>query len=583
MARIKTFLTQIARIFTNLFRVNLCPSSNLQLLSSNFYLLISVFLLFSQSLYAQVAPNKYQIYFTDKNLNQYTLSNPSEFLSQKALDRRTKQNIAVDMLDLPVSQYYIDSLRNMGFVVLNKSKWFNCITVQTTDIGLLNALSNISFVKSYSKKHAEITSNYINNKFDFTQNQNPILKKTLIDYGSAANQIQMLNGHILHNLGFQGQGMTIAIIDAGYINSNILVAFDSLRANNQIIATKDFSEGDNNVYGHHDHGTMVFSIIGSNVPGEFIGTCPKANFMLLRSEDTSTEFVLEEFNWASAAEYADSMGVDVINTSLGYNRFTDSSQDYSYSDLDGNTSTIARAADLASSKGILVVVSAGNEGANSWHYITTPADADSVLTVGAVDSNENYAALSSTGPTPDGRIKPNIVAQGSGATIYNQNGNIISGSGTSFAAPIITGLAACLWQAHPDLSNMQILEAIEKSASQYSNPDSLLGYGIPDFAVANLLLNNVSYNDVETENFVKLYPNPFYDELNVDFYSVDSQNVKFELYNLLGNKILFANYKLNIYSYNKIKLQPDKNIASGIYILRIISDTRTYERLIVKE
>ncbi|OFX48405.1 MAG: hypothetical protein A2046_05580 [Bacteroidetes bacterium GWA2_30_7] len=540
-------------------------------------------LLLFKNLDAQVAPNKYQIFFTDKNFNQYTLSNPSEFLSQKALDRRTKQNIAIDELDLPVSQYYIDSLKNMGLVVLNKSKWFNCITVQTTDMGLLNSLNSVSFVKSYSKKQSEINNNTVDNKFDFTLTNNPILKNTLMDYGSGANQIQMLNGHILHNLGFQGQGMTIAIIDAGYINSDTLLAFDSLRTNEQIIATKDFVDGDNNIYAHHDHGTMVFSIIGSNVSGQFIGTCPKANFILLRSEDTNSEYILEEFNWASAAEYADSLGVDVINTSLGYNTFTDPSQDYTYNDLDGNTTTIARAADLASSKGILVVVSAGNAGATSWHYITTPADADSVLTVGAVDAIGDYASISSTGPTPDGRIKPNIVAQGSGTTVYNQNGNLINGSGTSFAAPIITGLAACLWQAHPDLTNMQILEAIEKSASQFSNPDSLLGYGIPDFAVANLLLNNVSYNQVETENLVKLFPNPFFRDLTVEFYSVDSQNVKFELYNLLGNKILFANYKLNIYSYNKIKLNPAQNIASGIYVLRIISDTKTYERLIVKD
>ena len=561
-----------------------CELNEVKLQTYIFCFLTSIFvLLFSQSLDAQVAPNKYQIYFNDKNVNQYTLSNPSEFLSQKALDRRTKQSIAVDELDLPISQYYVDSMISMGFVLLNKSKWFNSITVQTTDIGLLNSLSSVSFVKSYSKKKQVINNENINNKFDFVYSENNALKNTLMDYGSGANQIQMLNGHVLHNLGFQGQGMIIAIIDAGFINANILTAFDSLRANNQIIATRDFVDGDNNIYGHHDHGTMVFSIIGSNVPGSFIGTCPKANYILLRSEDTSSEYVIEEFNWASAAEYADSMGVDVINTSLGYNRFTDSSQDYTYNDLDGNTAPITKAVDIASSRGMLVVVSAGNEGANSWHYVTVPADADSALTVGAIDSNQNYASLSSTGLTSDGRIKPNIVAQGAGTTVYNQNGTLINGNGTSFAAPIITGLATCLWQAHPDLTNMQILEAIEKSASQYSNPDSLLGYGIPDFAVANLLLNNVSYNDVETESFVKLFPNPFYDDLNIEFYSVDSQNVKFELYSLLGNKILFANYKLNVYSYNKIELQPDKNIASGIYILRITSDTRTYEKLIVKD
>lgn len=546
-------------------------------------IILICFILIIKNIDAQVAPNKYEIYFTDKNFNQFSLSTPSEFLSQKALDRRIKQNIAVVESDLPVSQYYVDSMINMGFVLLNKSKWFNSITVQTSDIGLLNSLSGISFVKSYSKKKQVINNNYVNDKFDFVYAENKALKNTLMDYGNGTNQIQMLNGHILHNLGFKGEGMTIAIIDAGFINSNILPAFDSIRANNQIIAARDFVDGDNNIYGHHDHGTMVFSIIGSNVPGDFIGTCPKANFLLLRSEDTSSEYVIEEYNWASAAEYADSLGVDVINTSLGYNRFTDSSQDYTYSDLDGNTSAIARAADLASSKGILVVVSAGNEGANSWHYITTPADADSVLTVGAVDGNQNYASLSSTGPTPDGRIKPNVVAQGSGTTIYNQGGNLINGSGTSFAAPIIAGLATCLWQAHPDLTNMEIINAIEKSATQYTNPDSLLGYGVPDFAVANLLLNNVYYQQVETEDFINLYPNPFSNELTVEFYSVDSQDVKFELFDLLGNKILFAQKKLNIFSYNKIVMNPGKEILNGIYILRITSNSNTYEKLIIKD
>lgn len=554
------------------------------MVQTKFLILISLILFVAiNEIVGQIAPNKYQIYFTDKNFNQYSISNPIDFLSQKALDRRTKQNIAVSEQDMPVSQYYIDSIVKMGFVVLNKSKWFNSITVSTSNSGLLNSLSNISFVRNFSKQHNSVIQNVIDHKFDLSFSEIVPLKNTLLDYGNGSNQIQMLNGHILHNLGFQGQGMIIAIIDAGFINSNILPAFDSIRNNNQIIATRDFVDGDNNVYGHHDHGTMVFSIIGSNIPDSFVGTCPKAKFVLLRSEDTSSEYRIEEYNWASAAEFADSIGADVINTSLGYNRFTDASQDYTYSDLNGDKTIIAQAADYASSKGILVTVSAGNEGSNSWHYITTPADADSVLSVGAVDAAQNYAALSSTGPTPDGRIKPNIVAQGAGTTVYSQSGNLISGSGTSFSSPIIAGLSACLWQSHPDLSNMDIIAAIEKSSNQFSNPDSLMGYGVPDFAVANLLLNNVSYNDVAVENFIKLYPNPFNNELYVEFYSVDSQNVKFELSDLLGKKWQFAQQTLGNYSYNKIKIFPNENIANGIYILRIISDTKTYERLILKD
>ncbi len=311
------------------------------------------------------------------------------------------------------------------------------------------------------------------------------------DYGQAFNQINMLNGIPLHDLGYDGAGMTIAVLDAGFLNANVLSAFDSLWLNNQIIGYKDFvSPLAPDIFGSHTHGTSVLSTMGANLPAEMVGTAPKADYWLLRSEDDATEYLIEELNWASAAEYADSVGVDVINSSLVYNTFDDPAQDHTYAYMDGNTTPITIAADLAASKGILVVNSAGNSGSSSWHYIGAPADGDSVFSIGAVNSSGVYASFSSTGPTYDGRIKPNVVAQGQGSTIISAySGNVISGNGTSFSSPITAGMVASLWQAHPDKKNTEIMEAIQQSATQALNPDSLLGFGIPDYFAAHTLLS----------------------------------------------------------------------------------------------
>ncbi len=311
------------------------------------------------------------------------------------------------------------------------------------------------------------------------------------DYGQAFNQINMLNGIPLHDLGLDGAGMTIAVLDAGFLNADVIEAFDSLWLNNQIIGYKDFvSPLAPDIFDSHYHGTMVLSTMGANLPTEMVGTAPKADYWLLRSEDGATEYLIEELNWASAAEFADSLGADIINSSLGYTTYDDPAQDHTYEDMDGNTTPITIAADLAASKGILVVNSAGNSGSSSWHYIGAPADGDSVFTIGAVNSSGNYASFSSTGPTYDDRIKPNVVAQGQGSTVISAySGNVTSGNGTSFSSPITAGMVACLWQAHPNKKNTEIMEAIQQSASQALNPDSLLGYGIPDYFAAHSTLS----------------------------------------------------------------------------------------------
>lgn len=549
-----------------------------------FLLVISI--LSSILIFAQIAPNKYCIYFTDKNNNGYSINSPEDFLSERSIQRRIMQNIEITYNDLPLTQKYVDSVAGFGNIILNKSKWLNCVTVEVSDLSSLDSLIGVSFIKQVKSVVIENDKSTNNiNKFPTTSNIKSISKskaESILDYGQADNQITMLNGHILHNLGYQGEGMLIAIIDGGFYKADTNTAFDSLRINNQIKATKNFVNGTDYVYGYHEHGAQVLSIIAANKPGQIIGTAPKADYLLLMSEDVNSEYRIEEYNWISAAEYADSCGVDVINTSLGYNTFSNTDQNYTYSDLDGNTTIIAQGADIAASKGMLVVVSAGNEGYTSWHYIATPADADSVLAVGAVDASGNYASLSSTGPTADGRIKPSVVAVGQGTKYYSSSEYVSSGNGTSFSAPIISGLAACLWQANPTLTNMQIIDYIQRSACQYTTPDSLLGYGIPDFALANMLTNNILYSDFANDNLVNIFPNPFNNDFYIDFYSADSQSVHMQIFDIVGKLKYEQDINLNLTSYNRININNTESLESGIYFVQFTTSTNRFIKKIIK-
>jgi len=455
---------------------------------------------------SQVAPDKYWIKFIDKNNSPYSINNPEAFLSQKAIDRRNAQGIAILENDLPVNITYIQGVAGTGATVLNVSKWYNSVTVYTTSQSVIDAINLLPYVLSVEKgnilgKPEKSGKPFFENE-SYTENpeENLIIGPASgqsYDYGMAFNQINMLNGIAMHNLGYDGTGMTIAILDAGFLNANTISAFDSLWNNGQILGTKDFVSPLNpDIFGSHSHGTSVLSTMGANLPGQMVGTAPKANYWLLRSEDGATEYLIEELNWVSAAEFADSAGADVINSSLGYTTFDDPAQNHTYQDMDGNTTPITNGADIAASKGMIVVNSAGNSGGSSWQYIGAPADGDSVFSIGAVTASGNYASFSSTGPTFDGRIKPNVVAQGSGSTIISAySGNVTTGSGTSFSSPITAGMVACLWQAHQNKRNTQIMEAIEQSASLAGNPNYQLGYGIPDYFNAHTALSApVAYN-----------------------------------------------------------------------------------------
>ena len=395
----------------------------------------------------------------------------------------------------------------------------------------------------------------------------------------------MLNLQYLHKEGFRGQGMLIAILDAGFYKVNELAAFDSIRINKQIIATYDFVDKDTSVYDAATHGMMVLSTIAGNLPGEFVGTAPKANFLLLRTEQTASEYLIEEHNWAVAAEYADSMGVDIINSSLGYNNFDDTLQSHHYQDMDGNTTIISRAADLAAKKGILVVSSAGNEGFSDWRYITAPADADSILSVGAVTEDKNIAFFSSAGPTSDGQIKPDVCALGMPAAVCAADGSINSSSGTSFSAPITTGAISCLWQAHPELNNMQIIDAIRRSADRYGQPDTLFGYGIPDFYAAHIYLNTIGKIDEHTNNFLNIFPNPFKNSLNIVFYSNNIQvpySSILEVFDTHGKKILEQKFTDSETKYKIYRIDFNEKLSKGLYIIRFTANNKVLQQKLIK-
>jgi hypothetical protein len=453
-------------------------------------ILASLAIILNINLFSQIAPNTYVVKFTDKTANGFSISEPSKFLSPRSIQRRTKFNIPITEQDLPVTQSYIDSLKKMGFQIYAVSKWLNLAVVYSENSLLIDQTKKLSFVSQRSINQPFKENQNLKNKPD--KIKLPIIEKdtnTILSYGLSANQVKMLNTQILHNKGFMGQGIEMAILDAGFYHADKLPAFDSIFTNHQIIGIRDFVERDNEVYADDTHGMMVLSTIAGNIPGKLIGTSPKAKFWLIRTEQEKSEYIVEEYYWLAGAEFADSVGVDMIHSSLGYNDFDDKVNSHLYKDMNGHTAPASIAAMLATRKGILVVTSAGNEGNDPWKYISAPADADSILAVGAVQADSDYAYFSSRGPSADGRVKPDVVAQGMNAYVQSAWSNTVTtASGTSFSGPIMAGAVACLWQANPTFSNIEIIDAVIKSCDQYTGPNTFTGYGIPNLAVADAYL-----------------------------------------------------------------------------------------------
>ena len=525
----------------------------------NNILLLFVFL----SFYSFSQTEDAWLFLKDKPKADVFLANPTSILSQRSLGRRTRQSISLDEKDVPVDADYLKDIKaTPNLIILGKSKWLNAVHVQATKNVIDGSLPNLPFVEKveYANKNLNSGAKSIRKKKK-RNHQNKFLKSnTDFIYGDTENQVKMLKADFLHKEGFTGDEMQIAIIDAGFPNVNTLAAFQKIRDNNQILGGYNFADRNSNYYTRHSHGTHVLSTIAGNLENEFVGTAPNAKFYLFISEIAETETVLEETLWVEAAERADSLGVDIINTSLGYTDFDNSDHDYTYSDMDGKTTFISRGAEIGVSRGMILVNAAGNSGNRSWKYIGAPADAESVFSIGAVNAVQNIASFSSFGPTADNRVKPDVLAQGQGTAIINfSSGNSTTSNGTSFSSPVMAGVIACFWQAFPNKTNFEIMDLIRAAADRFSNPTAQEGYGVPNFEIAYSTV--LSLNNFDLVNF-RVYPNPVKQFFTVLSIGSDLKEVSLKIYNVLGKKVLEKKELIS----SKIDVS---NLGKGVYLLKI--------------
>lgn len=486
---------------------------------------------------------KYRISLSDKKHNPYSVHHPEQYLSFKSIERRRRQHIKIDQTDLPVTPAYLEGIRDCGVEIEHCSKWNNTVVVSTPDTSRITAIAALPYVsatrrvatytkleakdhsgrydlirQANAKENAEAKNtktkdvireilyqslkpyapdtpagqdtlntvvNFLvryneRNKNNETEDTTDKKKDAPLDsvYGVAYEQARQLHLDALHRQGFRGGGMTIAVIDGGFFNADII----PLLSNTRILGTQSFVRKGDNVYEQQSHGMMVLSCMGTDRPGEFVGTAPEASYWLLASEDGDSEQMVEEDNWCAAIEYADSVGADLANTSLGYAAYDTPSDNVQYWEMDGHTRICSRSASMAAAKGMVLCHSAGNSGSDAWRLITIPADADDILTVGAVDSEGKAASFTSLGNAADGRIKPDVMARGVDSAVLNINGKPTTANGTSFASPILCGAVACYWQAHPQLTAIQVIDAVRKLGDNHNHPNNIYGYGIPDFS-----------------------------------------------------------------------------------------------------
>jgi len=428
----------------------------------------------------------FRVYLKDKGETSFKIFEPEPFLSSEAVERRLLWEVFIDETDFPVSQQVIQALTATGVRYVVQSKWLKTIVVESRDSLIVDHLKALSFVDSIKcvwNGEGRLDADPCDEE---TAVYASSVKADDTHYGCAEGQIQMLNGIRLHETGYRGKGMRIAVIDAGFKHVNQIDAFSNIN----LIGSYNVTFPGRSIFCEDNHGTKVLSCMAANQSGVMVGTAPEASYLLIKSEDIRGENLIEEDYWAAAVEYADSVGVDLISSSLGYSIFDSLPDYYSTADLTGETSFVSRIAAIAAQKGVLVIVSAGNEANGAWGRITFPADVKDVLTVGGITLEKEKSDFSSTGMTADYRIKPDVVALGNQVCVINEAGQVIHGNGTSFSAPVVAGLAACLWQAFPLLKNTELIQLIKGTSSQSQKPDTQLGYGIPDMYNAYVKATN---------------------------------------------------------------------------------------------
>jgi hypothetical protein len=517
------------------------------------------------------------VYFNNKPSAATFLANPLTMLTQRALDRRIAQNISLDATDVPVEQSYITQIAAAnGITVMAKSRWMNALHIRGTQTNI-QALTNLSFVNHVTfANHSLNPGGRIsqNNKISAVNKQ--FETQVIYNYGGAQNQIEMLNGHLLHQQNYTGQGKVIAVLDSGFLGVNTALPFQNLITNNQILGGYNFPDQNNNYFFRHNHGSNVLSTMGAFAEGQLVGTAPNAQYYLFITEDINSENPVEESYWVEAAELADYYGADVINSSLGYFGYDNPNYSHQYDDMTGNKTFSSKGANMAFNKGIVVVISAGNSGATSEPHIGTPADAIGALTIGAVNSVEQYATFSSIGPSYDGRVKPDVCAKGLGTTVCSPSGTIYNSSGTSFSSPVIAGMVATFWSAVPSLTAQQVVQFIKQSSDNYNNPTIQKGYGIPDFQSALTSALNMEIIAPEDPKYFTVYPNPTQDLMFLNLENA-SEKGTIEIINNLGQKVAEKEFEG---SYNAfIDLE---DLPKGIYYYRYLSAKEHVGKIIKK-
>ncbi len=527
------------------------------------------------------------IYFTNKPNSAAFFANPNIELSARSLARRTAQNIPLIINDAPINQQYITNIEAAnGITVLAKSKWLNCVYVRglQTDIAALSSLTFVQNIKFLNASINNRSNNPIEEKFVKSQpsiDTNPIQQPNAIfNYGNSFNQIHQMNGEILHQQNFTGTGKVIAVLDSGFPGVDTAQPFQRLINNNQILGGYDFVNDNNDYFSGDSHGTFVLSCMGGYTDGQLVGTAPDAKYYLYQTEDNESvapydENPVEEVYWVEAAEEADRVGADVITSSLGYFRYTNTNYSHTYSDMIGDKNFASKGLNVAFSKGIICVVSAGNSGGDSEPHVGIPAEATKALAIGSVQANRIRSGFSSIGPSFDGRIKPDLMAQGSNSVLSYPDGTIGTNSGTSFAGPIFAGMITSFWQAVPTLTNQQVIDLVRQSADKFATPNNQYGYGIPNFqlALANATLSSQSFSN--DNKLFAIAPNPTNNSIEI-LIPTNFNNATISLFNGLGQKVFNTKISKNDSQLSLVDL------SSGIYLYKIESDNYSQTGKIIK-
>jgi len=519
---------------------------------------------------ASAQTNRYFVFFKDKTGTPFSITQPEAFLSAKSIARRQNQQISITETDLPVNPAYVQQLKDNGIATYFTSRWWNGVLIEVQPTAL-TTITSLPFVNEVllvapGQKLSSGGRSKRNKRRQDTTDQSPANTIQLVQLGIPA----------MHAEGYRGEGISIAIFDSGFQGVNTTTPFSLLNTDNRIKQAFNFVSNNPNVFVADDHGTEVLSVMAAYVAGTYVGGAYMADYYLYLTEDISSEYRIEEFNWTFAAEKADSAGVAIINSSLGYYDFDDVEMNYNKNQLDGRTAYITRAARWAIERGIIVVVSAGNEGNKSWQLVTPPADAEGILAVGSITAGGSRSNFSSVGPTEDDRIKPDVVALGSGTSIYNGSGNDRNGSGTSYASPLVASLVAGVWQTYPDFTAQEMYEVLTQSASQATAPDNFLGYGIPNYeAVLNFL------KEPEPFNTWLVFPNPVVgNQFSIQLDEITNP-IQVTVFDSKGARVLESSLQIN-WQNNPFKYDIS-NLLSGLYFVRVESGSRQATFRIMKQ